>query len=139
MEMEQRMRHIEDELKDMKERLKKLESRLAPGSAVPTADKEFAEFLHEHDVVKRVDKVLCAGVFLTLFRSKLHFTKNDIDEQMRSMKARKLSNTTQFVNENVKKGFMAESGKTEGRSNCFHVTETGKRFMRDLKKNDSER
>ena len=89
-------------------------------SQLTKTGKNLAQFIKDHSLSKPIDIFLATAIWLTIEKRQDRMTSKAISDALKAANQKKLSNPSQFLKQNVNKGFCELDGKT------FFVTEQGK-------------
>ena len=132
----------DDRINDLAQRVEKLEDVVfdIEGRNIRSSGKKLSvrEFMNDYDTSSHRKKFLVIGYYLEKYESYDNFTSSDLENYYRRAKVQISSNTSQFINECAKKGWMMEGGeRTEDNEKTWIVTQTGEaKVQNDFKEDD---
>jgi hypothetical protein len=105
------------EIEEIKERLNKIEKLVfVKNDFIQNRIKKetIKEFLLKFEIKSNVEILLAVGYFLEK-EGAANFSLTDIGKKFMEAKLKKLSNISDTINKNIKKGFITDGGKIDGK------------------------
>lgn len=122
---------IKEKLKELEERITKLESIVFQDSSFKPLKKKISirEFILQKKPKTAIQKVLVIGYYLEHFEKIECFTVKDVENGLRQAKEYAGKNISDLINKNIKKGYVMECKEKNGRLKTFTLTNSGEKFV----------
>jgi hypothetical protein len=88
-------------------------------------DISIANFLNEKKFGMQVEEVMGVAYFIDIVEKNGPFTSKDIEDKLMDARHDKPSNISQYINMNIKKGFLRECSEKKGNLKTFSVLDKG--------------
>lgn len=123
---------VEEMLEAIKKQLLDHESRISKLEVQPKIDKDsgkkklsIKEFILSKKPKNDIQKTLVIGFYLEKYEGLDCFNRKDLENGFRSAKETIPSNVGVDVNENIRKGYFAETGEKKDKLKALYVTNLG--------------
>lgn len=123
-ELESRVEELENRLDSLEERFSAEPEELKKGLAIN-------EFIVEKDPLSDNDRTLLIGYYLEKYDGISVFTTGEIKEGYQRAKQKIPANVSDTIQQNIKKGFIAEAKDKKENKNAYYVTSTGVGYAED--------
>jgi hypothetical protein len=129
MSVEEILEAIKKQLLDHESRISKLETQPKIDKDTRTKKLSIKEFILSKKPKNDIQRTLVVGFYLDKYEGLDCFNKKDLEDGFRSAKETVPSNTNVDVNENIKKGYLAEAKEKKDNQKAWYLTNSGEEFV----------
>mgnify|MGYP006304814815 FL=1 len=127
---------LRQEVKDLKERVSKLEAKLEDQPDIASKAIDISTFVQEFDPSTHAERAAAIAYYLENFEEQEQFTREDIEESYKRCRMNLQSNMSDVLASCEKKGWVMREGK-DGNTNIRKLTMNGLNMVEEVMNDES--